>query len=201
MKLTILAASVFALLAVGIAGAEQASGPCKADAEKFCKDIKPGGGRIIACLKEHRAELSAECKAKGLETKETIKEVSAACKGDIHKLCKDVKGGHGEKMRCLKEHEKELSEGCKVEFNKLQEEWQKHPCFKDMERLCKDAKHGEGGMMTCLKEHETELSAECKSKQAERKENREERRKEKRGHRGEGKEKGDGKQELSVKPE
>lgn len=202
MKLTILAASVFTLLAVSVAGAERASGPCKADAEKFCKDVKPGGGRIMACLKEHAAELSAECRAKGLEVREKAKEMSEACKGDLDKLCKDVKGGRGEKLRCLKKHETELSGGCRAELDKRREELkQRHPCYKDMEKLCKDAKHGEGGMIACLKAHETELSAECKAKQAEKKENREERKKEKRAQRGEGKGELEVKQEPAAKPE
>ena len=34
---------------------------CKPDAEKFCKDVKPGKGLIIRCLKQHQAELSANC--------------------------------------------------------------------------------------------------------------------------------------------
>ena len=35
---------------------------CKADKEKFCKDVKQGKGRIIACLKGAEANLSAGCK-------------------------------------------------------------------------------------------------------------------------------------------
>ena len=35
---------------------------CKGDIEKFCKDIQPGGGRIMQCLKQHSAELSPSCK-------------------------------------------------------------------------------------------------------------------------------------------
>jgi hypothetical protein len=36
---------------------------CKADYKKHCKKVKKGGGRIITCLREHDAELSAGCKA------------------------------------------------------------------------------------------------------------------------------------------
>lgn len=36
---------------------------CKDDVDKFCKDINPGGGRIINCLKTHEAELNPACKA------------------------------------------------------------------------------------------------------------------------------------------
>jgi hypothetical protein len=37
-------------------------GPCAADIEKFCHDVKPGKGRYRACLKQHESELSEACK-------------------------------------------------------------------------------------------------------------------------------------------
>ncbi len=39
---------------------------CEAELDKFCKDVKPGGGRYVDCLKEHEADLSDACK-KSLE--------------------------------------------------------------------------------------------------------------------------------------
>jgi Spy/CpxP family protein refolding chaperone len=39
------------------------SDECKPDAEKFCKGIRPGGGRILACLKSHQSELAPACAA------------------------------------------------------------------------------------------------------------------------------------------
>ena len=36
---------------------------CRADAEKFCKGIAPGGGRILSCLKSREAELQPACAA------------------------------------------------------------------------------------------------------------------------------------------
>ena len=35
---------------------------CKADAEKLCPGIQPGGGRLAGCFKEHKKDLSADCK-------------------------------------------------------------------------------------------------------------------------------------------
>ncbi len=37
-------------------------GPCKADLEKYCKGIKPGEGRLRACLKGNSDRLSQACK-------------------------------------------------------------------------------------------------------------------------------------------
>jgi hypothetical protein len=36
---------------------------CQNDVQQFCKDIKPGGGRLAQCLKQHESELSSTCKA------------------------------------------------------------------------------------------------------------------------------------------
>lgn len=41
---------------------KEAHEACRGDVEKFCKDVKPGGGRIIACLKSHEKDLSPACR-------------------------------------------------------------------------------------------------------------------------------------------
>jgi hypothetical protein len=35
---------------------------CAADAQRLCAGVQPGGGRILACLKEHKDALSDQCK-------------------------------------------------------------------------------------------------------------------------------------------
>ena len=35
---------------------------CTADAQKFCSNVQPGGGRILACLKQNKDSLSDKCK-------------------------------------------------------------------------------------------------------------------------------------------
>jgi hypothetical protein len=42
-------------------GMQQMRQACSADAKKFCAQVKPGGGRILACLEEHSKEISPEC--------------------------------------------------------------------------------------------------------------------------------------------
>jgi hypothetical protein len=40
--------------------AEQRSA-CKGDYQKYCKDVTPGGGRIIACLVKQNDKLTPAC--------------------------------------------------------------------------------------------------------------------------------------------
>jgi hypothetical protein len=35
---------------------------CKADASRLCKQVRPGGGRILQCLREHDSELATGCR-------------------------------------------------------------------------------------------------------------------------------------------
>jgi len=37
---------------------------CKDDMKRLCNGAKPGGGRVLQCLKQHEAELSPPCKEK-----------------------------------------------------------------------------------------------------------------------------------------
>jgi hypothetical protein len=91
---------------------------CKADVGKFCSGVKPGGGRIIQCLMSHENDVSAECKSAMKEGKEKMEEKMAACKGDKEKFCAGVQPGEGRIMKCMKEHEKDLSAGCKAAWDK-----------------------------------------------------------------------------------
>jgi hypothetical protein len=39
-------------------------GACRAEVQKLCPNIQPGGGRIVACLRQNQASISSDCKAK-----------------------------------------------------------------------------------------------------------------------------------------
>ena len=93
-------------------------GACRPDVEKFCQGIKPGGGRIWACLKSHEAELSQPCINQIAAKKEKMKEFRAACKEDARKFCKGIKPGRGRVVSCLRSHEQELSDACRAFFQK-----------------------------------------------------------------------------------
>lgn len=98
---------------------------CKPDVEKFCKEVKPGEGRILECLKENHDKLSVECKQTMAEArekmKEKMKEAQEACKEDAEEFCKDVQPGEGRIMQCLKKHEEHISKKCKNMLEKHDE--------------------------------------------------------------------------------
>jgi len=112
--LLVLAATVFCvILWFGTDIYAQGGGPCVEDIAKFCRDVQPGGGRMALCLKEHEKELSETCKQHIAELRRRWKEANQACHDDVLKFCKDVQPGGGRIVRCLKEHESELSPECK----------------------------------------------------------------------------------------
>ena len=60
-----LAAGLFGCgLFAGCASAQTAAerAACKSDYEKFCPDVKPGGGRLLACLAKHKDDLTSDCR-------------------------------------------------------------------------------------------------------------------------------------------
>jgi hypothetical protein len=182
------------LLASGIALAQEAPGPrgpalgqCKEDIAKLCPGIAPGGGRLIKCLHEHEAEVSAPCKAalggKGGKAGPgpaggapdewgPMAGMRKTCAAEIDKFCKDTKPGHGRIAVCLNEHPRELSPACKASVDQVVTQMNAHvethkACAPDVQRLCGDVPPGSGRVAFCLGEHKAELSAECKQHVAE----------------------------------
>jgi len=118
-----LVSTAFALLALGLAtdaGAQgrKGDGPCAADAKKFCGDVKPGGGRIVKCMKSHEAELTPACQADMKKAEERFEQVKEECGADAKKFCQGIRPGGGRILACLKSHQSELAPACAAEFNK-----------------------------------------------------------------------------------
>ncbi|HEX7926393.1 MAG TPA: cysteine rich repeat-containing protein [bacterium] len=82
----VIAAGAFAQQAAAPAKKEgprgEMRGACREDAQKFCKDVKPGGGRVIACLQGQHDNLSAGCKQEMDKMKERRMERKAERKAE-----------------------------------------------------------------------------------------------------------------------
>ena len=99
---------------------------CSAEIAKFCKEVKPGHGRIAVCLNEHPQELSRPCKASVEQVMHQMgspMEMHKACADDVKKLCGDVPPGTGRVAFCLGEHSAELSADCKKQVAEMKDGW------------------------------------------------------------------------------
>jgi len=85
---------------------------CKAEMQKLCAKVKPGGGRVLSCLRKHDKDLSDKCRA----------YVNAAmqyraCLDDAVRLCPDMEPAGGRVLECLRTHQNDLSSECQNELN------------------------------------------------------------------------------------
>jgi len=96
---------------VSCAFAEEAR-VCQDDLTRFCKEVRPGGGRILACLKSHEAELDPACRDKFQALVKRLEEAKRTCADDIEKFCKGIEQGEGRIAGCLEKHAGDLSPAC-----------------------------------------------------------------------------------------
>jgi Cysteine rich repeat len=94
---------------------------CKVELATYCKDVTPGGGRILACLHAYSDKLSDTCKEAVLGATGQIKALAAAlsfvkdeCAADLQQFCKDVPPGEGRLMNCLDANDAKLSGKCRA---------------------------------------------------------------------------------------
>jgi cysteine rich repeat protein len=118
----VIATITLCLTLVGGEGAfAQGPGACQGDIQQFCKDVQQGGGRIAQCLKQHKQELSPECKTRIAEIAKQIKEVHKACEDDLLTFCPGIKPGGGRVAQCLKANKDNLSDDCKAAILEVKE--------------------------------------------------------------------------------
>jgi Cysteine rich repeat len=105
-----------AMLAAGAApsaaqqpgGVMQLLSQCRADAADFCDDVRPGQGRIVACLYAHLEALRPGCRQAF-----RIGMAIRACAWDAKQFCDGVMPGEGRIAACLAGARERLSPGCR----------------------------------------------------------------------------------------
>ena len=156
---------VAALSLLALPLSARAQDACKADAERLCKDIPPGGGRIITCLKSHESDLSPACKERMAAGKARMERVKEACKPDVEKFCQGIKPGEGRIVACLKSHDSELAPACRQVVERVEAAVHEvhEACKSEAEKFCQGVQPGGGRIRACLKSHEAELSEACRA--------------------------------------
>ncbi len=90
----------------------------------------------------------------------------AVCGDDAARLCASSGPSRGARMRCLKEHLEELSEGCRALLGEPQQRRAEagEACGEDAVRLCPGVQPGRTnmGLLNCLRANADSLSEECR---------------------------------------
>ena len=127
MKRTRIFLVALAVLLLGFTGVNAGQGlvetvanGCKIEIEKYCSQVTPGQGRILACLYAHEDKLSAKCEYALYDAAAQLERAVAAlsyvaneCNADLDKYCESIEPGKGRLLECLDKHDKQVSKRCK----------------------------------------------------------------------------------------
>ena len=93
---------------------------CNKELTTFCKGVKPGEGRILACLYAFEDRVSDQCvyalynASVDLEKAVVaLKYVAESCHADLEKNCAHVELGKGKGLECLNKNAATVSQACK----------------------------------------------------------------------------------------
>jgi len=93
---------------------------CKLELEKYCKNVTPGEGRILACLYAYGDKLSPKCEYALYDAAAQLERAVAAlsyvaneCDEDLDRYCGAVAPGEGRLLNCLEKKSKQLTKRCK----------------------------------------------------------------------------------------
>ena len=93
---------------------------CKVELEKYCGNVTPGEGRILACLYAYGDKLSPKCEYALYDAAAQLERAVAAlsyvaneCDDDLDRYCGAVAPGEGRLLNCLEKKSKQLTKRCK----------------------------------------------------------------------------------------
>jgi ABC-type microcin C transport system permease subunit YejB len=122
----LLPAAVFMLVCViaAIPSEAQIAGPCAETITKYCKDVTPGGGRIMKCLNDHRDDQSIPCKDWLEEQYKSLQELNTACTEEIARLCSFDKPDSIRIYKCLDDNYIALKSECREKLREIKDRLQ-----------------------------------------------------------------------------
>jgi len=127
MKPTRIFLVALAVLLLGVTAANAGQGlietvanGCKMELEKYCSQVTPGQGRVLACLYAHEDKLSGKCEYALYDAAAQLERAVAAlsyvaneCNEDLDKFCESIEPGKERLLDCLDKHDKHVSKRCK----------------------------------------------------------------------------------------
>ena len=102
----------------GQLGAQVQEG-CSSELARYCAEVTPGEGRLLACLYAHGDKLAGQCDyalydaAVRLEQAvSAVSYVASGCRKELETYCATVELGEGRVAQCLNDHAGQLSPEC-----------------------------------------------------------------------------------------
>jgi hypothetical protein len=99
---------------------ETVANGCKAEIEKYCSNVTPGEGRLLACLYAYEDKLSGRCEYALYDAASRLERIVAAlaytaneCSSDLKQYCSGVAAGEGRLLECLQKNDDKVSKRCK----------------------------------------------------------------------------------------
>jgi len=99
---------------------ETVANGCKVELEKYCSNVTPGEGRVLACLYAYNDKLSGRCEYVLYDAAVRLERAVAAlsyavneCSSDLKKFCGNVEAGEGRLLDCLQKNDAQVSPRCK----------------------------------------------------------------------------------------
>ncbi len=86
---------------------------CAADYQRFCRDVPPGGGRIVRCLTRHADLVSQPCFQALTVWGLTAANAFRMCLPDVDRLCSHLPPRSGQALACLVQNADKLSNECR----------------------------------------------------------------------------------------
>jgi hypothetical protein len=99
----------------------QIAGPCSETVAKVCKDVIPGGGRIMKCLNDHRDDQSIACKDWVEDQQKSMQELMAVCPEDIARWCGAVPPNKASIYYCLLDNSVSLRLDCRSKLGEIRD--------------------------------------------------------------------------------
>lgn len=92
---------------------------CAMDFQRFCRDVPPGGGRILRCLSRHADLVSQHCFQALTVWGLTAANAYRMCLPDVERLCPQLPPRSSQALACLADNADKLSKACRDSLSDL----------------------------------------------------------------------------------